>query len=111
MATENELLNMASEFKDIVDRKDREIKVLKDRCDDADGDCRHLKDLIIEIKIYITTLQFLAQNGSPSVILNHFFEILTSKSQRQLMYVDNIRDTIDSNDLTEDFFGAFDEQI
>ena len=111
MTTENELLEMSEHFKQVVNRKDREIKLIKERCDEADDEIRQGKDRIIEMNIIINHLKFLLDINVPNFILKHMIEELNNKIASIGHNLTDCRETIDCSDLTEDFFAAFEDQI
>ncbi len=109
--TENELLQMSEHFKQVVTRKDREIKLVKSRCSDGDEYLRSVKDKLIEMNVIVRHLAFLSQINLPSFIQKHMCEELTTLAKKMMHDVDECRETIDYSDLTEDFFEAFEDQI
>ena len=102
--TENELLEMSEHFKQVLNRKDREIKVIKERCCDADDDLRLIKDRIIEIHVIIDHCKIFQNN-------NYLLEQLSNKINKINQSINACRDQLDSSDLDDDFFLAFEDQI
>ena len=109
--SEQDLINMGEDFKNVVNKKDREIRCLKNRCNEADEELRYVKDSLIESKIFIDQIRFLAMHATPPAIIIKIVDDLLNRNIKMQSYIDNVRDSIDFSDLTEDFFLAFEDQI
>ena len=109
--TEQDLINMGQDFKSVVDRKDREIKYIKEINSEADDDLRNSKDWLIATFEILKQLKYLYGTATPPYILNKMTTDIENNLKEIMKAVSNCRDTIDLSDLDEDFFESFGDQI